>query len=102
MRKEMEDQVQEMLRKAVIEECIPVEFSHNSRTEEIAGRYAEIQVLCGLPCTECSNTIRPLPLPLLEKSVSMLHGSKYFAVLDCCTGFWKIKIAEEDELKTAF
>ena len=32
----------------------------------------------------------------------MLHGSKYFTVLDCYSGFWQIKIAEEDKAKTAF
>jgi hypothetical protein len=32
----------------------------------------------------------------------MLHGSKYFTVLDCYSGFWQIKIAEEGKAKTAF
>jgi hypothetical protein len=42
------------------------------------------------------------PLPILEETLSTLHGSKYFSVIDCFSGFWQIKIAEEDRVKTAF
>jgi hypothetical protein len=51
------------------------------------------------------NKISPFdtyPLPLFEETVSTLHCSKYFTVIDCYSGFWQIKIAEEDRLKTAF
>ena len=39
---------------------------------------------------------------MFEETVSTLHGSKYFSVIDCYSGFWQIKIAEEDKMKTAF
>jgi len=42
------------------------------------------------------------PLPLFEESDSTLHGRKYFSILDCYSGFWQIKIAEDVTLKTAF
>ena len=42
------------------------------------------------------------PLPMFDEKVSTLHGSKYFSVIDCYSGFWQIKIAEEDKIKTAF
>jgi hypothetical protein len=42
------------------------------------------------------------PLPVFEETVATLHGSKYFSVIDCYCGFWHLKIAEEDKLKTAF
>jgi len=42
------------------------------------------------------------PLPLFEDTVSTLHGSKYFSVLDCYSGFWQVKLAEDDKVKTAF
>jgi len=42
------------------------------------------------------------PLPVFEETVATLHGSKYFSVIDCYSGFWQVKIAEEDKLKTAF
>jgi len=34
--------------------------------------------------------------------VSTLHGSQYFSVLDCYSGFWQLKLAEADKMKTAF
>jgi hypothetical protein len=40
------------------------------------------------------------PLPLFE-TVSTLHGSKYFTVIDCFSGFSDIKIAE-DKLNSLF
>jgi hypothetical protein len=42
------------------------------------------------------------PLPVFEETVSTLHGSRYFSVVDCFSRFWQIKIAEEDKIKTAF
>jgi hypothetical protein len=39
---------------------------------------------------------------LFEETVSTPHGSKYFSVLDCYSGFLQIKLAEEDKPKTAF
>jgi len=41
------------------------------------------------------------PLPVFEETVSTLHGSKYFSVIDCYSGFGQIKIAEKDKMKTA-
>jgi hypothetical protein len=42
------------------------------------------------------------PLSVFEETVSTLHGSRYFSVVDCFSGFWQIKIAEECKMKTAF
>jgi len=38
------------------------------------------------------------PLPIFEETVSTLHGSRYFSVVDLYSGFWQIKLAEEDIL----
>jgi hypothetical protein len=42
------------------------------------------------------------PLPLFEEAVSALHGSKYFSVLDCASGFWQLSIKESHRERTAF
>jgi len=31
----------------------------------------------------------PYPLPRFEETTSVLHGSKYFSVLDCYSGYWQ-------------
>jgi len=30
------------------------------------------------------------PLPIFDEATSNLHGSKYYSVLDCYSGFWQI------------
>jgi len=42
------------------------------------------------------------PLPVFEETTSNLHGSKYYSVLDCCSGFWQISIKEEHKERTGF
>jgi len=42
------------------------------------------------------------PLPVFEETTSNLHGSNYYSVLDCYSGFWKIGIKEEHKEPTGF
>ena len=35
------------------------------------------------------------PLPVFEETTSTLHGSRYFSVLDCYSGFWQNNIKDE-------
>jgi hypothetical protein len=42
------------------------------------------------------------PLPIFDEIMSTLYGSKYYTTVDCESGFWQVKLAEEDKKKTAF
>lgn len=42
------------------------------------------------------------PLPRIDDILDVLQGSKYFTTLDLTSGYWQVKIKEEDKLKTAF
>ena len=42
------------------------------------------------------------PLPLIDDLLSLLGKSKYFTSLDLKSGYWQVKMAEEDREKTAF
>ena len=42
------------------------------------------------------------PLPRFDETTSTLFVSKYFAVLDCYSGFWQVNIKEEHKERTAF
>jgi len=44
----------------------------------------------------------PYPLPKFEQRTSVLHGSKYFSVLDCYSGFWQVPIKEQHKERTGF
>jgi hypothetical protein len=42
------------------------------------------------------------PLPRFEQTTSVLHGSKYFSVLDCYSEFWQVPIEEQHRERTGF
>jgi hypothetical protein len=44
----------------------------------------------------------PYPLPNFNEATATLHGSKYFSVLDCYSGFWQMNIKEEHKELTGF
>jgi len=44
----------------------------------------------------------PYPLPRFEQTTSVLHGSKYFSVLDCYSGFLQVPIKEQHKERTGF
>jgi hypothetical protein len=42
------------------------------------------------------------PLPRIEDNLDVLEGSKFFSTLDLASGYWQVKVKEEDKCKTAF
>ena len=44
----------------------------------------------------------PYPLTIFEETTSTLHGSNYFKVLDCYSGFWQVSVKEEHRELTGF
>lgn len=42
------------------------------------------------------------PLPLIGEALDSLGGSNFFCVMDLASGFWQLKVSEEDKPKTAF
>ncbi len=42
------------------------------------------------------------PLPRIEESLDALGGAKYFSCLDLTSGYLQVKVAEQDQPKTAF
>jgi hypothetical protein len=42
------------------------------------------------------------PLPLTDELFDLVHGARYFSKIDLRTGFYQIKIADNDREKTAF
>lgn len=42
------------------------------------------------------------PLPQAEDILASFKGKRYFSVLDMCSGFYQIEVAEEDRPKTSF
>ena len=42
------------------------------------------------------------PLPHIDMTLDMLHGSHWFTTLDLLSGYWQVEMAEADKEKTAF
>lgn len=42
------------------------------------------------------------PLPWIDETLEALGGSRWFSTLDLLTGYWQVKVKEEDRPKTAF
>ena len=42
------------------------------------------------------------PLPRIDDTLDMLHGSKWFSTLDLASGYWQVEMAPEDQQRTAF
>ena len=103
LRQEMQDQIQKMLAKGVIRES-------NSPWAAPALLVPK-RSLDGKPkfrfCVDFRglNSVTkfdPYPLPNFTDATATLHGSKYFSVLDCYSGFWQVNIKEEHEELTGF
>jgi hypothetical protein len=41
-------------------------------------------------------------MPVFQETTSTLHGSKYFTVLECYSGFWQVSLKEEHRELTGF
>ena len=42
------------------------------------------------------------PLPRIDATLDSLAGSTYFTTLDLASGYWQVKIEDQDKEKTAF
>ena len=42
------------------------------------------------------------PIPRVDDTIDALAGSKWFSTLDLISGYWQVKVADEDKEKTAF
>lgn len=42
------------------------------------------------------------PLPRIEDSLTSLHQAQWYSTLDLASGYWQVKVEEQDRAKTAF
>ena len=104
LRQEMQTQVQKMLDKEVIRPSnspwsAPAILVPKKKGPDGKPRY---RFCVDFRALNSVTRFDPYPLPLIEEATSALHGSKYFSVLDCYSGFWQMGIREEHKELTGF
>jgi hypothetical protein len=89
LREEMQNQVQKMLSKGVIRESVSpwsapsILVPKKSRDGKPKYRFCvDFRALNSV------TKFDPYPLTIFEETSSTIHGSRYFSVLDCYSGFW--------------
>jgi hypothetical protein len=103
LKKEMDNLVQDMLNKGVIEESnSPWNAPAILVPKKLLDGKPKYRFCVNFRALNAVTQFDTYPLPLIEQGSSAMHGSKYFSTIDMYSGFWQVKIAPEDKIKTAF
>ena len=99
MRKKVEEMVDELLDKGIVEHSSSPWASPIVLVSKQDGSTCFCVDYCRL------NTITKLdefPLPRIDDSLDLLSGMKYFSTLDLATGYWQVNMSPDSREKTAF
>ncbi|XP_069106987.1 uncharacterized protein [Argopecten irradians] len=98
-RKEVEQEIEDMIEKGVIEKsdspwCSPVVLVRKKDNSlRFCIDYRKVNDV----------TIKDShPLPRIDSTIDALSGSQWFSTLDLKSGYWQVRVAPEDRPKTAF
>ena len=98
-RKEIEQQVQELQKRNIIE---PSRSTYASPVVPVKKKDGSLRMCVDYRALNAKTIPGTFPIPRIDESLDKLHGVKYFTVLDLKSGYHHIPIAEEDQMKTAF
>ena len=98
-RKLVQQEVEKMLQKGVIEPCDGPWASPIVLASKKGG-----EIRFCVDFRELNNVTKKdaYPLPRIEDNLDCLQGAHWYSTLDLLSGFWQVEVAEEDRDKTAF
>ena len=103
LRDEMQSQVQKMLDKGVIRPSnSPWSAPALLVPKKSADGKPKYRFCVDFRALNAVTKFDSYPLPVIDETTAGLHGSKYFTVLDCFSGFWQVNIKEEHRERTGF
>ena len=95
---EVARQFEEMLGAGVVE---PSESPWSSPIVLVAKKTGEVRICADLRKVNAVTKPSRFPLPRIEDILDSLAGARYFSSLDLQSGYWQIRVAEQDRPKTA-
>lgn len=98
-REEMQQQVEELIEKGIIEHSTSPWGSPALLVQKPDGSFRFV-----VDYRELNKVTRidPYPLPNIQETISQLGAARFFTVMDMASGFWQIEMDENDKEKTAF
>eukprot|EP01129_Flabellula_baltica_P005313 TRINITY_DN1914_c0_g1_i2.p1 TRINITY_DN1914_c0_g1~~TRINITY_DN1914_c0_g1_i2.p1 ORF type:complete len:1713 (-),score=246.34 TRINITY_DN1914_c0_g1_i2:39-5177(-) len=99
LREELKAQIMDFLRRGLIEHS---NSPYSSPIVLIKKSNGSWRFCCDFRKLNNATVGDAYPIPKIEDIMSMLKGAEYFSSLDFKTGFYHLRIAEEDREKTAF
>ena len=98
-RDEADQQIQEMLAKGII---TPSVCPWSSSIVLVRKKTGDLRFCVDYRTLNQITVNDSHPLPLISDLLDSVKDAKYFSVLDLCSGYWQIPVAQEDRAKTAF
>ena len=95
----VKNQVQEMLERDIIRPSASPCSSPIVLVKRIDGRF---RFCVDYRKLNSVTTKDSYPLPRIDEALDSYSGAKYFSTLDLASGYWQVKVAPENRLKTAF
>ncbi|MDY6929837.1 MAG: RNase H-like domain-containing protein [Pseudomonadota bacterium] len=95
----VQEEVEKMLRRGVIEPC---DGPWSSPIVLVTKKDGTSRFCVDYRRLNAATVKDAYPLPRIEDNLDALQGSKYFSTLDLLSGFWQVEVEPKDRDKTAF
>ena len=93
---EEQEHLEKLMKACVIEPSCSEWASPSVLVRKRDGSVIDLRKLNDVTVKDC------YPIPLLQDCIDALEGCRYFITLDMASGYYQLKVAEEDRDKTAF
>ena len=97
--KVIDEELDEMLRHGIVQ---PSKSSYSSPVVIVTNKDGSMRFCIDYRRLNKQTKIDRYPLPRIDDALDSLSGARYFSTLDLASGYWQLRVAEEDIEKIAF
>ena len=98
-RKVIDEELDEMLKHGIVR---PSKSPYSSPVVIVTKKDGGMRFCIDYRRLNDQTKIDQYPLPKIDDALDSLSGARYFSTLDLASGYWQLRVAEEDIEKTAF